>query len=92
MQNNINDDDDDKEEEEEDAPPGRCRWDHQPGIITWQVHHHHHHHLAGAGEEESFLNRWSPLLLQSGEVVQAVAVSHLQIWIDCDILTLVGIF
>jgi len=33
--------------------------------------------LAGAGEEESFLNRRSSLLLQSGEVVQAVAVSHL---------------
>ena len=41
-------------------------------------------HLAGAGEEESFLNRRSPLLLQSGEVVQAVAVSHLEIWIDLE--------
>ena len=49
-------------------------------------------HLAGAGEEESFLNRWSPLLLQSGEVVQAVAVSHLEIWIDYNLLTIVGIF
>ena len=37
------------------------------------------------------MNRRSPLLLQSGEVVQAVAVSHLYIWIDCDLLTLVGI-
>ena len=50
------------------------------------------HHLAGAGEEESFLNRRSPLLLQSGEVVQAVAVSHLEIWIDYNLLTIVGIF
>lgn len=74
-------------------PPGRCKWDHQPGIITWQVHHHqHHHHLAGAGEEESLLNRRSSLLLQSGEVVQAVAVCHLYILIDCGLLTLVGIF
>ena len=82
MHNNINDNDDDKEEEEEDAPT----WQVQVGSSTW------HHHLAGAGEEESFLNRRSPLLLQSGEVVQAVAVSHLYIWIDCDLLTLVGIF